>query len=158
MARERSSPRKGLGRAMVTEKAAGSRGTRARALLAPLGVAAAVLAATAFVSAVDPNEPGHYPTCPFLMLTGLYCPGCGGLRSVYALAHGDPVAALGLNPLLVVMVPVLAVLWGRWVLRSWRGAPFNGKSIRTAYIWIFLTLMIAFWIVRNVPFGEFLAP
>jgi Protein of unknown function (DUF2752) len=143
---------------MVMGKIARSRGARARALLAPLGVAAAAGAATVFVSAVDPNEPGHYPTCPFLMLTGLYCPGCGGLRTVYALAHGDPVTALGLNPFVVVLVPVLVALWGRWVLRSWRGASFNGKSIHTAYIWIFLALMIAFWVARNVPFGEFLAP
>jgi uncharacterized protein DUF2752 len=143
---------------MVTEKAAGTRGARVRALPAPLGAATAVGAATVFVSAVNPNESGHYPTCPFLMLTGLYCPGCGGLRTVYALAHGDPVTALGLNPFLVVMVPVLVALWGRWVLRSWRGEPFNSKSIHAAYIWIFLALMIAFWVVRNVPFGEFLAP
>jgi hypothetical protein len=140
---------------MVTGKAVRS---RARALLAPLGAATAVGAATVFVGAVNPNEPGHYPTCPFLMITGLYCPGCGGLRTVYALVHGDPVTALGLNPFIVVMVPVLVVLWGRWVLRSWRGESFNSKSIHTSYIWIFLVLMIAFWIVRNVPFGEFLAP
>jgi hypothetical protein len=140
---------------MVMGKIARPRGAR---VLAPLGAAVAVGAAVAFVGTVNPNEPGHYPACPFLMLTGLYCPGCGGLRSVYALAHGDPVTALGLNPFLVVMVPVLVALWGRWALRSWRGESLSGKSIHAAYIWIFLALMIAFWIVRNVPFGEFMAP
>ncbi|ACZ85893.1 DUF2752 domain-containing protein [Streptosporangium roseum] len=145
---------------MVTERTADVRGPRARALavLAPLGAALAAGAAVAYVGVVDPNEPGHYPTCPFLMLTGLYCPGCGGLRAVHALAHGDPVTALGLNLLVVVMVPVLAFLWGRWALRSWRGAPLKGISIHPSYVWAFLALMIVFWIVRNVAFGEFLAP
>ncbi|MFJ2029480.1 DUF2752 domain-containing protein [Streptosporangium sp. NPDC087985] len=143
---------------MTTGRAAGTRGARARAVSVPLGTALAAGAAVAYVSAVNPNEPGHYPTCPFLMLTGLYCPGCGGLRAVYALAHGDPVTALGLNPFVVAMVPVLAFLWGRWALRSWRGEPSDGKAVRPAYVWGFLALMIVFWIGRNIPIGEFLAP
>ena len=32
-------------------------------------------AAVGYVAAVDPNESGHYPTCPFLAVTGLLLPG-----------------------------------------------------------------------------------
>ena len=42
---------------------------------------------------VDPNQPGHYPTDPFLAITGLYCPGCGTLRALHALARGDLLTA-----------------------------------------------------------------
>ncbi|MFI6510724.1 DUF2752 domain-containing protein [Streptosporangium sp. NPDC050855] len=155
---------------MPTSRTAGSRA-------AALGVAALAGAAVAFVAAVDPGEPGHYPPCPFLMLTGLYCPGCGGLRAVHALAHGDLPAALGFNPLVVIMIPVLAALWGRWTLRAWRGgAPdpdggrypgypgyprisrMSGISVRPVYAWSLLAVTFAFWIARNLPFGEFLAP
>ncbi|GGS53555.1 membrane protein [Planobispora rosea] len=135
--------------------------SRRWAPLAPLGVALAAGAGVAFVAAVDPNEPGHYPSCPFLVLTGLYCPGCGGLRAVYALAHGDPVAAFGLNPFLVLALPFALLLWGRWAVRSWlsrRGGPVPGSGIRPVYPWVLLGLMIAFWIARNLPSGEFLAP
>ncbi|GAA4184681.1 DUF2752 domain-containing protein [Streptosporangium oxazolinicum] len=136
------------------------------AVLAPLGVALAAGAAVAFVGAVNPNEPGHYPACPFLLLTGLYCPGCGGLRTVYALVHGDPATALGLNPLVVLLIPALVLLWGRWTLRAWSGGGSTGepgaapawRSVRPVYVWSALAVMIAFWIVRNLPFGEFLAP
>lgn len=131
---------------------------RARAMLAPLGVAAAAAAVVAFVAVVDPNEPGHYPTCPFLWLTGLYCPGCGTLRAIHALAHGDPLAALGLNPLAVAVTPLLLFWWGRWTLRSWQGRPVRTKLAHPVYIWAFLVLVIVYWIVRNLPFGEFLAP
>ncbi|MEU4834953.1 DUF2752 domain-containing protein [Streptosporangium sp. NPDC023615] len=172
-----------------------SRAARSRvAVPVSLGIAAA--AAVAFVAAVDPNEPGHYPPCPFLVLTGLYCPGCGGLRAVHALAHGDPPAALGLNPLVVILIPVVVALWGRWTLRVWRdgaavvtdggaaaggggktgtgmggeagtgaragtggiAGPSSRKSVQPAHGWLLLTLVLAFWIVRNLPFGEFLAP
>ncbi|MGW5120324.1 DUF2752 domain-containing protein, partial [Streptomyces noursei] len=57
----------------------GSRPARPlRRLAAPVGTLAAVTAAFAWVGAVDPNEPGHYPVCPLLHLTGLLCPACGG--------------------------------------------------------------------------------
>ncbi|GAT64765.1 DUF2752 domain-containing protein [Planomonospora sp. ID91781] len=142
----------------MTEETAGARRSGARALAAPLGVALAAGAAVALVGAVDPNEPGHYPACPFLTLTGLYCPGCGGLRAVHALAHGDPAAALGLNPLLVAAAPLLAVLWARWAVRSWRGLPFDAAGLRPVHAWWLLGVMIVFWIGRNLPFGDFLAP
>ncbi len=32
------------------------------------------MAAFAYVGTVDPNAPGHYPVCPLLHYTGLYCP------------------------------------------------------------------------------------
>ncbi|WP_449062427.1 DUF2752 domain-containing protein [Planomonospora algeriensis] len=142
----------------MTGETAGARWSGRRALAAPLGTALAAGIAVALVGAVDPNEPGHYPSCPFLTLTGLYCPGCGGLRAVHALAHGDPVTALGLNPLLVAAVPLLAVLWGRWAVRSWRGLPFAAGWLRPAHAWWLLGTMIVFWIGRNLPFGDFLAP
>ncbi|TMR21225.1 DUF2752 domain-containing protein [Nonomuraea turkmeniaca] len=135
------------------------RGTgRLKGLLAPLGVAAGAGAVFAFVGAVDPNEPGHYPTCPFLWLTGLYCPGCGTLRSIHALAHLDPVAALGLNPLAVAMIPFLLFWWGRWVVRAWQGRPRRATLAHPAWLWAFLGVVMVYWVVRNLPFGAFLAP
>ncbi|WP_113702740.1 DUF2752 domain-containing protein [Nonomuraea lactucae] len=131
---------------------------RLRSVLAPLGVAAATGAVFAFVGSVDPNEPGHYPTCPFLWATGLYCPGCGTLRTIHALAHLDPVAALGLNPLAVVMIPFLVFWWGRWLVRAWQGRPSRTKLAHPAWLWAFLGVVLVYWVVRNLPFGAFLAP
>ncbi|MFI9551700.1 DUF2752 domain-containing protein [Nonomuraea endophytica] len=137
---------------------------RWKAVLPPLGVAAGTAAVFAFVGAVDPNEPGHYPTCPFLWLTeqafgtGLFCPGCGTLRTIHALAHLDPMAALGLNPLAVAVVPFLLFWWGRWLVRSWKGSPRRTTLAHPGYIWAFLAVVIVYWVVRNLPFGAFLAP
>src|SRR5690606_29528852 len=50
-----------------------------------LAVTVAGAAATLVVATVSPEEPGHYPTCPFLALTGAWCPGCGSLRALHAL-------------------------------------------------------------------------
>src|SRR3954454_6715325 len=70
-------------------------------LAVPAGLLAAVAGAFAYVGTVDPNHPGHYPVCPLYRLTGIYCPGCGGLRSAHSFIHGDLLAALQDNALAV---------------------------------------------------------
>src|SRR5690606_3752713 len=131
---------------------------RLKAVLAPLGVTPAAGAVFAVVGMIDPIEPGNYPTCPFLWATGLYCPGCGTLRTIHALAHLDPVAALGLNPLALAMVPFLLFWWGRWLVNAWRGRPRRTTLAHPAYLWAFLAVVAVYWVVRNLPFGAFLAP
>ncbi|MFC5830877.1 DUF2752 domain-containing protein [Nonomuraea insulae] len=143
----------------MSSAATGRRGAdRLRELLPPLGVAALTGAVFAFVGTINPNEPGHYPTCPFLWLTGLYCPGCGTLRTIHALAHLDPVAALGLNPLAMAMIPFLLFWWGRWVVRTLQGRPRRTTLAHPAWLWAFIGVVMVYWVVRNLPFGAFLAP
>lgn len=52
---------------------------------------------------------GEVWRCPFKMLTGLPCPGCGGLRAFELLTRGQIFDALYLNPLSVVLILFLAV-------------------------------------------------
>ncbi|GII90367.1 membrane protein [Sinosporangium siamense] len=131
---------------------------RVVAVLGPVAVAAVVAGAGLYVRAVDPNEPGHYPACPFLALTGLLCPGCGTLRAVHALGHGDVLGALGLNAMFVLLVPFLGFVWGQWLVASWRARPVRWVMPGAPYLFGFLAFVIVFWIVRNLPFGQFLAP
>ncbi|MER0479276.1 DUF2752 domain-containing protein [Streptomyces sp. Edi2] len=129
-----------------------------RRLAAPLGVLAAATAAFACLGIVDPNEPGHYPVCPLLHLTGLFCPACGGLRSAHAVAHGDLVAALGANALAVAGYAACAVFWARWAGRAVRGRPTAGPRPRAVHWWALGGLLLVFTVVRNLPFGSGLAP
>ncbi|MEV5165863.1 DUF2752 domain-containing protein [Streptomyces werraensis] len=130
---------------------------RAARLAAPAGLLAAVAAAFAYVAAVDPNEPGHYPVCPLLGLTGLYCPGCGGLRSAHAVAHGDLAAALQANAPAVLGYAAFAVLWTLWVIRAARGQPMR-LDPPPAVLWSAGGLLLAFTVLRNTPFGGWLHP
>ncbi|MBA9006448.1 MULTISPECIES: DUF2752 domain-containing protein [Thermomonospora] len=142
----------------MTQVGAARTGGLARRLLGPAVVLGAVAAGVTWVALVDPHEPGHYPVCPLLWATGLYCPGCGALRMVNALAHGRPGAAFGLNPLLFALLPVLGYLYGRWVLLAARGRPMTSRLLRPAAAYAVLVLVIVFWVVRNLPFGASLAP
>lgn len=126
-------------------------------LAVPAGVLAAVAGAFAYVGTVDPGEPGHYPACPLLRYTGLYCPGCGGLRSAHAVVHGDLTAALHDNVLAVAGYLAFAVLWTAWTVRAVRGRRLRIEP-GPVHLWGAVTLFAAFTIVRNLPFGGWLHP
>jgi hypothetical protein len=129
---------------------------RAR-LVGPVGAAAGALAAFAYVGVVDPNKSGRYPTCPFLAITGHWCPGCGTLRAMHALARGDLVTAAGLNVLAVLSLPLLGLIWWRWTARAWTGAE-RPPPVAAGWIWALLAVVVVFGVVRNLPFGAALAP
>ncbi|HET9381727.1 MAG TPA: DUF2752 domain-containing protein [Streptomyces sp.] len=128
-----------------------------RRLALPAAALAAAAAAFAYVGTVDPNEPGHYPACPLLRLTGVYCPGCGGLRSAHAVVHGDLAAALQDNALAVAGYLLCALLWTVWVVRAARGRPFR-VDLTPVQAWGAGTFLLIFTVVRNLPFGGPLHP
>ncbi|MEV8034559.1 DUF2752 domain-containing protein [Streptomyces sp. NPDC086182] len=128
-----------------------------RRLAVPGGTLAAVAGAFAYVGAVDPNQPGHYPVCPLLRLTGVYCPGCGGLRSAHAFVHGDLATALTDNALAVGGYLAFAVLWAVWVIRAVRGRPAR-LDLGPVHLWSLGAFVLVFTVVRNLPSGGWLHP
>lgn len=123
----------------------------------PLAVLAAATAALAYVGAVDPERPGHYPGCPFLLVTGWYCPGCGTLRALHALAHGDLATAVARNPLAVCAAAVLPWVWLQWLRHrvSGRATP---TVVPGRVVWGVITVVCLFGVLRNLPALTVLAP
>jgi hypothetical protein len=126
-------------------------------LAGPAVTAAGALAGAVLVHVVDPNESGNYPTCPFLAMTGRYCPGCGSLRALHALTDGEIGTAVGLNVLTVAAVPLLAYLWLGWTARRARRAPRTSLA-DPRWLMALAVLVVVFGIARNLPFGAVLAP
>lgn len=128
------------------------------ALRAPALVGLGGAAATLLLWARDPSASGSYGLCPFLAITGQPCPGCGGLRAVHALAHGDVVAALSSNVLAVVLVVIMAAAWLRWVVRRARGGDEPMLLVRSGPALVILAVVVVFGIARVTPWGSWLAP
>ena len=59
---------------------------------------------------LDPLECPLFPKCPFLVLTGLECPGCGTQRALHSLLHLHIIDALRYNALLIFSLPYIALL------------------------------------------------
>jgi hypothetical protein len=133
-------------------------GALRRVATGPLPVAAAAGAALAVLATVDPHQPGHYPTCPFLALTGWFCPGCGSLRALHDLTQLDVAGAWGMNPLLLVVLPFLAVTWVLWTRRRVRGTEKSRLLPGWAVIGM-LVLAVGYGVARNIPaLAPWLAP
>ncbi len=138
------------------EPVAADRRTR---VTAPLLVAGAVLGASVLLHLRDPHRDGSYLFCPWLVLTGTYCPGCGGLRAVNDLTHGDLAGAASSNLLLVGSLPLAVWIWGRWLADRWRGVR-RVVDQRAAVLAAaaFGVASLVFWLVRNLPGLGWLAP
>jgi hypothetical protein len=129
--------------------------TRVNVLLGAAGVTVlGVLASAHTVGAAG------FPECPFHRLTGLYCPGCGTIRAIHALLHGDPLSAFRYNPLAVLSLPLLILLALEsageigWIPIKW--CPPVTSRISKAAPWV----IIGYGVLRNLPFFPFtlLAP
>lgn len=99
----------------------------------------------------DPATHGFYPVCVFHQWTGLECPGCGTLRALHQLSHGNFAAAWGLNPLVVSLLPVGFWLALREAVRLTTGRQWPGVVTRPIFGWIALGAMLAFGVLRNLP-------
>lgn len=111
-------------------------------LAAPLGVAVLLLAGS-------PGDDG--PTiCPFALMTGTACPGCGMTRAASHLLRGDVSTAIGYHPLIPL---VMALAFGGWVwfllVRSGRARPLPARAINTMLI-ATGALMVGVWLVRLI--------
>lgn len=109
---------------------------------------------------LDPETSDLYPPCPCLALTGFYCPGCGTLRALHQLTRGHPVAALDLNPLMVLMLPFIAYFLASHATLAVTGRPLRKFFVRPVFIWTLLGVVLVYWLLRNIPAYPFtlLAP
>jgi hypothetical protein len=122
--------------------------TAARALLTG-GVGAGVASMLFLLHRYDPAAGGLFPPCLLSWATGWSCPGCGGLRGMHALLHGDVAAAWALNPLLLTLVPLLCA-WGLWQAAVWLGAPLRAPRMPPMVAWLIVAGVAVFGVCRNL--------
>ncbi|WP_272422437.1 DUF2752 domain-containing protein [Polyangium jinanense] len=103
----------------------------------------------------------RFPLCPFALVTRHPCPGCGLTRAALALATGDLREAIHFHPLVIPIVPMVALLalqgsynyvrHGRWYTFA-----FQQTRVVTLGSIVLAVAMIAVWFARF--FGAFGGP
>jgi hypothetical protein len=97
----------------------------------------------------NPVKTAIFLPCPFYYVTGHHCPGCGSLRAIHNLLHGNIMAAVSLNPLMVFSTPIIVVMFFNpaWIYKRW--VP-----------WVAFGILVCYGIIRNIPAWPFclLAP
>ena len=88
--------------------------------------------------------------CLFRAVTGRLCPGCGVTQLCLALLRLDWAAAWNANPVLLMMLPVLALLGGRLTVRYVRVGSTAGPKWEGVFMWAMAALLIAWGVARNL--------
>ena len=104
------------------------------------------------------------PLCPFRLVTGLPCPGCGLTRSLVSLLHGDVSAAVCFHPLGPVVASVLLALAIVELRRTWQAARsgpsgpashasqldglLGGQRALDRLAWLGVAVTLVVWLLR----------
>jgi hypothetical protein len=123
--------------------------------VAIIGLGAASLLVIAVLFRFDPSGSPIYPVCLFHQFTGLNCPGCGSLRALHHLTHGEFAAAFHSNPLLMVALPMLVLALIRRQIGQHDARPGPSIYARPATALAICAIVILFGVLRNVPAPAF---
>lgn len=119
-------------------------------------VAGAAIAALAGAVYLYFHNPHSYPPCVFYSLTGFYCPGCGAGRASYSLLHGRFLDAFCYNPVMTVLLPLLALyVAARAIDWAITGGDHIDQKISVKFVAGILIFVLLFGIVRNIPVYPF---
>ena len=98
-------------------------------------------------------------SCLFYELTGLYCPGCGSGRAAIALLHGHVLEALSHNALFLLLgVPCGLLLVWEYLRFVFPGLGLKKIELPVWTARLALGMIAVFWLLRNIPGFEILAP
>ena len=88
--------------------------------------------------------------CPFRLVMGLQCPGCGISRMLAALVRLDFVAAFRYNPVILLTSPILLFAFIRSDIDYIRTGTSSIDRYRV--LWIAeLVILLVFGVIRNFP-------
>jgi hypothetical protein len=118
-----------------------------------LGVAVGILlvAALFLFYRFDPETQPLFPRCPFFLITGYQCPGCGSQRALHSLLHADIGTAFKQNAFMVLAIPYVFL----GIYLQYLGGKLRHPRLENIFYgrWsaiILLVVIFAYWILRNL--------
>lgn len=90
----------------------------------------------------------HMP-CLFRLLTGLYCPGCGGTRAVRFMLGGQIARSLQYHPLVLYTAVILTLELSGKVLQKITGDSRWYLGHEKLFIYIGAAIIMLNWILKN---------
>lgn len=120
-----------------------------------IGIGAAItlllIAAIYFYYTFDPETYALFPKCPFLMVTGLECPGCGSQRAIHQLTHLNIISAFKYNAFVVIVLPYIFLgLYLEFLGGKERHSKLEKLFFGRWSAIIVLIFVISYWIFRNI--------
>lgn len=110
-----------------------------------------IVAVLALFYIVNPTTSLFIPKCPFKLITGWQCAGCGFQRALHAVLHGHIAEAISYNLFLIYSLPYfLLILFTEYVARGTLKVRFRQWFESKIAIYLYVTLFCMWTVVRNV--------
>ena len=115
-------------------------------IIIPIGIVAILY------KTYNPIDYIYFPKCPIRELTGLECAGCGSQRAVHHLLNFDIFNAVRENVILVLSITYIltALVFDSLKKPNESILKFRRMLFGRKAIYLVLTIIIAFWILRNI--------
>ena len=99
-----------------------------------------------------------YPPCLWFALTDTYCPGCGSMRGIQSMIEGNILGLLENNIFVFIALPFLFYSFIILGIKAFRGYKPLTIFLTQNEIYFIVFMIVVFWIIRNIPAFEILAP
>lgn len=96
---------------------------------------------------------GVLPPCPFNYVLKIHCAGCGATRGLQCLLHGKFAKAFWYNPVFVIALIFLAVIYVRFTVNAFRRNYKTPKyDVNSVFLISLAVMAFSFMIIRNFSF------
>lgn len=121
-------------------------------ILYRLGMGTIVLGAISYVVyELIPNKWNIFGLpCLFHVITGYYCPGCGGRRALDSLFHGNILESIFFHPAVVYSIAVFAWYMISQTLERRKIGKIKAMSYKNRYVYIGLGITFINLILKNL--------
>ncbi|MBP8758163.1 MAG: DUF2752 domain-containing protein [Prevotella sp.] len=100
---------------------------------------------------LNPCSYWFMPKCPFKLITGLSCPGCGIQRFIYALLHGYWHEAIAYNYYLAYSLPYASLFVIAWIMPQGNAKERLSNIIENKFlVWFYIITFFLWLIIRNI--------
>ncbi len=88
--------------------------------------------------------------CLFHLITGFYCPGCGGTRAVKYLLHGQILKSIRYHPLVFYAVAVILTEFVTYGLSRLLHKPEIHLKRYQEFVYLGVVVILINWVLKNI--------
>lgn len=90
------------------------------------------------------------PPCVYYTSIGIYCPGCGGTRSLLYFINGNILKSFWYHPFVPYFLIISSIFMGTQTIRFLSHEKIRGMRFRAIYIYIGIGILIVQWLIKNI--------
>lgn len=98
----------------------------------------------------SPTESKIFPQCPFKLLTGWSCPGCGIQRAIHSLLNGRWGEALSYNYFFVISIPYTILTFIAYCMRKQKYKRLKNLLEHRYLALVYVYCFFAWLFIRNI--------